>query len=111
MIQPLTVATLAICIVFFPVVLLFGAARYLFIPLAVTVVLCMLASYVLSFTVVPAFARFLLAGRREHHRPPRGLFGAVRARLRPVARTATAGCWPARCATAASCWSARPRCW
>ena len=47
-IQPLTVATLAICIVFFPVVLLFGVARYLFIPLAATVVFCMLASYVLS---------------------------------------------------------------
>ncbi len=38
-IQPLTVATLAICIVFFPVVMLFGVARFLFIPLAVTVVL------------------------------------------------------------------------
>ena len=43
-IQPLTVATLAICIVFFPVVMLFGVARFLFIPLAITVVLCMLAS-------------------------------------------------------------------
>jgi multidrug efflux pump subunit AcrB len=74
-IQPLTVATLAICIVFFPVVLLFGVARYLFIPLAATVVFCMLASYVLSFTVVPAFARFLLAGDTQHHGPPRGFFG------------------------------------
>jgi multidrug efflux pump subunit AcrB len=73
-IQPLTVATLAICIVFFPVVLLFGVARYLFIPLAATVVFCMLASYVLSFTVVPAFARFLLASEAEHHGPPRGFF-------------------------------------
>src|SRR5580693_4421314 len=73
-ITPLTVATLAICIVFFPVVLLFGVARFLFIPLAITVVLCMLASYVLSFTVVPAFARFLLAGEK-HHGAPRGIFG------------------------------------
>jgi multidrug efflux pump subunit AcrB len=73
-IQPLTVATLAICIVFFPVVLLFGVARYLFIPLAATVVFCMLASYVLSFTVVPAFARFLLASETQHHGPPRGFF-------------------------------------
>jgi multidrug efflux pump subunit AcrB len=62
-ILPLTVATLAICIVFFPVLLLNGAARFLFIPLAATVVLAMLASYVLSFSVVPAFARQLL---REH---------------------------------------------
>jgi multidrug efflux pump subunit AcrB len=73
-IQPLTVATLAICIVFFPVVLLFGVARYLFIPLAATVVFCMLASYVLSFSVVPSFARFLLASEAEHHGPPRGFF-------------------------------------
>jgi multidrug efflux pump subunit AcrB len=73
-IQPLTVATLAICIVFFPVVLLNGVARYLFIPLAATVVFCMLASYVLSFTVVPSFARLLLASQAEHHGPPRGFF-------------------------------------
>ncbi len=52
----LTVATLAICIVFFPVFLLEGAARFLFIPLGITVVLAMLASYVLSFTVVPTMA-------------------------------------------------------
>jgi multidrug efflux pump subunit AcrB len=64
-IQPLTVATLCICIVFFPVLLLYGPARFLFIPLAITVVLSMLASYVLSFTVVPAFARQLIT----HHDP------------------------------------------
>src|ERR1700704_4799275 len=73
-IQPLTVATLAICIVFFPVVLLVGVARFLFIPLAVTVVFCMLASYILSFSVVPSFARFLLASEAQHHGPPRGFF-------------------------------------
>jgi multidrug efflux pump subunit AcrB len=75
-IQPLTVATLAICIVFFPVVLLFGVARYLFIPLAVTVVFCMLASYILSFTVVPSFARLLLASDTQHEGPPTGFFDA-----------------------------------
>jgi multidrug efflux pump subunit AcrB len=65
-IQPLTVATLCICIVFFPVVFLFGPARFLFIPLAITVVLAMLASYVLSFTVVPAFARQLIVDHHSH---------------------------------------------
>ena len=85
-IQPLTVATLAICIVFFPVVLLFGVARFLFIPLAVTVVFCMLASYVLSFTVVPSFARFLLASRGGTSRPAARLLRRVRPRLRPVPR-------------------------
>src|SRR5258708_6275647 len=63
-IQPLTVATLAICTTFCPVMLLSGASRYLFIPLAITVVLAMLASYVLSFSVVPAFARYILV---DHH--------------------------------------------
>src|SRR4051812_29553181 len=70
-IQPLTVATLCICIVFFPVVFLTGPARFLFIPLAITVVLAMLASYVLSFTVVPAFARQLLRDE-DHHQSADG---------------------------------------
>ena len=74
-IQPLTVATLAICIVFFPVVMLFGVARFLFIPLAATVVFCMLASYALSFTVVPSFARLILASDATHHAAPKGFFG------------------------------------
>ncbi len=56
---PALAATLTICIVFFPVVLLTGPARYLFTPLAVAVVFSMLASYVLSRTLVPALARLL----------------------------------------------------
>jgi multidrug efflux pump subunit AcrB len=74
-IQPLTVATLAICIVFFPVVLLEGPARFLFIPLAITVVMAMLASYVLSFTVVPAFSRFILTDKVHQEGEGKGLFG------------------------------------
>jgi len=62
---PAIVATLAICIVFFPVVLLYGAAKYLFTPLALAVVLAMLASYLLSRTLVPTLARMLMGG--EHH--------------------------------------------
>jgi multidrug efflux pump subunit AcrB len=69
-IQPLTVATLAICIVFAPVLLLTGPSRFLFIPLAITVVLAMLASYILSFTVVPALARYLLKDH-DHHETQR----------------------------------------
>ncbi len=74
-IQPLTVATLAICIVFCPVLLLQGPGRFLFIPLALTVVLAMVASYALTFTVVPAFARYLLGmqqgGVHGHPEPSR----------------------------------------
>ena len=72
-IQPLTVATLAICIVFFPVLLLTGPARFLFIPLAMTVVLSMLASYVLSFTVVPTFARFILKDHEHDDEKPKNI--------------------------------------
>src|SRR5205085_4679764 len=78
-IQPLTVATLCICIVFFPVLLLYGPARFLFIPLAITVVLAMLASYVLSFTVVPALARQLI--KDEHHGEDDGRRKEIGARI------------------------------
>ncbi len=63
--MPAIVATLAICIVFFPVVLLSGAAKYLFTPMAFAVVLAMLASYILSRTLVPTLSRILFEGHRE----------------------------------------------
>ncbi len=63
---PAIVATLAICIVFFPVVLLVGPAKFLFVPLALSVVFAMLASYVLSRTLVPVLARMLMAGEKHH---------------------------------------------
>jgi len=62
---PAIVATLAICIVFFPVVLLSGAAKYLFTPMALAVVLAMVASYVLSRTLVATLSRILFEGHRE----------------------------------------------
>ena len=63
---PVIMATLAICIVFFPVVLLTGPARFLFVPMALAVVVAMLASYVLSRTLVKTLSRMLLAGERAH---------------------------------------------
>jgi len=57
---PTFVSTLAICIVFVPVLLLTGTARYLFTPMAMAVVFAMLASYVLSRTLVPTMAHYLL---------------------------------------------------
>ena len=59
---PAIVSTLAICIVFFPVVMLVGPARYLFTPLALAVVFSMLASYLLSRTLVPTLSRLLMPG-------------------------------------------------
>jgi multidrug efflux pump subunit AcrB len=65
---PAFVGTLAICIVFAPVVLLVGVAKYLFIPLALAVVYSMLTSYLLSRTLVPSMARRLLADQPEGHK-------------------------------------------
>ena len=62
---PAIMATLAICIVFFPVTLLTGPARYLFVPMALSVVFSMLASYILSRTLVPTLSRMLM--QHEHH--------------------------------------------
>ncbi len=56
---PALVSTLCICIVFLPMFLLTGVARYLFIPLAEAVVFAMLASYLLSRTLVPTLAMYL----------------------------------------------------
>ena len=76
---PAIVSTLSICVVFFPVVLLYGAAKYLFSPLALAVVTAMLASYILSRTLVPVLSRMLLKDVRrkdagEEVNPP-GPFG------------------------------------
>ena len=60
---PALVSTLAICIVFVPMFFLSGVARYLFVPMAEAVVFAMLASYLLSRTLVPTMAMYLL---REH---------------------------------------------
>src|SRR5579863_9182892 len=64
---PTLIGTLSICIVFFPVVLLTGVARFLFTPLALAVVFAMLTSYLLSRTLVPAMARLLLPDDHEDH--------------------------------------------
>src|SRR5215471_9183965 len=70
---PTFVATLSICIVFVPVLLLTGTARHLFTPLAMAVVFAMLASYFLSRTLVPTMVAYLL--RSELHLYQQGTGG------------------------------------
>ena len=62
---PALVSTLSICIVFVPMFFLAGVPKYLFAPLAEAVMFAMLASYLLSRTLVPTMARFLLLTQRE----------------------------------------------
>jgi multidrug efflux pump subunit AcrB len=71
---PAFVSTLCICIVFLPMFFLTGVARYLFVPLAEAVIFAMLASYVLSRTLVPTMAVYMLRVK-EHGAPPQGFFG------------------------------------
>ena len=79
---PAFVSTLAICIVFVPMFFLTGVARYLFVPLAEAVVFAMLASYVLSRTLVPTMVMYLFRGH-EHDSEKRktSLFGRLQWRF------------------------------
>ncbi|WP_437652438.1 efflux RND transporter permease subunit [Sorangium sp. So ce1182] len=81
---PALVATLCICIVFVPVAFITGAARSLFVPMALAVVFAMLMSYFLSRTLVPTLVRLLLereaaehAHGHGHGEHPKSLFGRV----------------------------------
>ncbi|GAB7539760.1 efflux RND transporter permease subunit [Burkholderia sp. 3C] len=73
---PALVSTLCICIVFVPMFFLTGVARYLFVPLAEAVVFAMLASYVLSRTLVPTMAMLLFRRDAAHAPAAHGADGA-----------------------------------
>ena len=64
---PTLISTLSICCVFVSVFFLQGAARYLFTPLAMSVVFAMLASYALSRTLTPIIIRLMLRSEHERH--------------------------------------------
>src|SRR6202166_499690 len=68
---PTFVSTLSICIVFVPVLLLTGTAKYLFTPMAMAVVFAMMASYFLSRTLVPTLVHYLLKSEVELYREGR----------------------------------------
>ncbi|MDR6538133.1 multidrug efflux pump subunit AcrB [Variovorax soli] len=91
------VSTLCICIVFVPMFFLSGVARFLFVPLAEAVVFAMLASYILSRTLVPTLV-MLLMGRVQAHGPAAGratpsllqrLYGSFDRRFERVRRAYT----------------------
>jgi multidrug efflux pump subunit AcrB len=71
---PALVSTLCICIVFLPMFFLSGVSRYLFVPLAEAVVFAMLASYMLSRTLVPTMAMYLLKKHDPYALPSQSIF-------------------------------------
>ncbi|MEO7207512.1 MAG: efflux RND transporter permease subunit [Steroidobacteraceae bacterium] len=77
---PALVSTLSICIVFVPMFLLAGIAKFLFIPLAEAVVFAMLASYLLSRTLVPTLAKFWLKKHDAKRKQP-GFWGRFQLRF------------------------------
>ena len=76
---PALVSTLSICIVFVPMFLLAGIAKFLFIPLAEAVVFAMLASYLLSRTLVPTLAKFWLKRHDQAKSPGANAFSRMQA--------------------------------
>ncbi|MEQ6349529.1 efflux RND transporter permease subunit [Ralstonia pseudosolanacearum] len=81
---PAFVSTLCICIVFVPMFFLTGVARYLFVPMAEAVIFAMLASYVLSRTLVPTLVMMLMTGHTEDAKKPgpmRYIYQAFNARF------------------------------
>ena len=97
---PAFVSTLSICIVFVPMFFLAGVARYLFVPLAEAVSFAMLASYLLSRTIVPTMAKYLLKGHahHEHERsaiPSRRLQLALRTGFEKLRLRYQSHCWKA----------------
>ena len=69
---PTLLSTLSICIVFIPVFLLSGTAKYLFSPLSLSVILSLLASLILSRTLVPTLFKYLMRSTVEAHRGSHG---------------------------------------
>ncbi len=71
---PALVSTLCICIVFLPMFFLSGVAKYLFVPLAEAVIFAMIASYILSRTLVPTLAMYLLKAKQHGGQDSRSPF-------------------------------------
>jgi len=72
---PAFVSTLSICIVFVPMFFLTGVAKFLFVPLAEAVSFAMLASYLLSRTLIPTLVMFIMRGHEHRAAGPRTFLG------------------------------------
>jgi len=72
---PALVSTLSICIVFVPMFFLAGVAKFLFVPLAEAVSFAMLASYLLSRTLIPTLVMFIMRGHEHRAEAAKSFFG------------------------------------
>ncbi len=72
---PAFVSTLSICIVFVPMFFLSGVAKFLFVPLAEAVSFAMLASYLLSRTLIPTLVMYIMRGHEHRAETPKSVLG------------------------------------
>ncbi len=72
---PAFVSTLSICIVFVPMFFLTGVAKFLFVPLAEAVSFAMLASYLLSRTLIPTLVMYIMRGHEHREEKPKSFLG------------------------------------
>ena len=72
---PAFVSTLSICIVFVPMFFLSGVAKFLFVPLAEAVSFAMLASYLLSRTLIPTLVMYIMRGHEHRAESPKSVLG------------------------------------
>jgi CzcA family heavy metal efflux pump len=72
---PAFVSTLSICIVFVPMFFLAGVAKFLFVPLAEAVSFAMLASYLLSRTLIPTLVMYIMRGHEHREEAPKSFLG------------------------------------
>src|SRR6516164_4392683 len=81
--RPVIISTITTAVVFFPVVFLTGLGRFLFSPLALSVVFAITASYVLAMTLIPAYGAHFLRPEKEVESPTAiGIFSALAAKLK-----------------------------
>jgi len=78
---PAFVSTLCICIVFVPMFFLTGVARFLFVPMAEAVCFAMLASYLLSRTLIPTMVMYIMRGHEHRAAEPRTFLGRFQRRF------------------------------
>jgi len=92
---PAFVSTLCICIVFVPMFFLSGVAKFLFVPLAEAVSFAMLASYVLSRTLIPTLVMYIMRGHEHRAQAARTFLGRFQREFERRFEAFRAGCCPA----------------
>src|ERR1017187_558018 len=78
---PAFVSTLCICIVFVPMFFLTGVARFLFVPMAEAVCFAMLASYLLSRTLIPTMVMYIMRGHEHRALEPKNFLAKFQRRF------------------------------